>query len=787
MTPTKTSANSADLPAYRDPSLSLQERVTDLMIRMTLEEKIAQLYCVGRAVEMEGILFHPDGSLDREKMAALFCNGICQLGRPSQKRSPRAAAELTNAIQQYLVDETRLGIPALFNEEGLHGLMGLGATSFPQAIALASTWDTALVEQVFTAVARETRTRGGNYIYTPVLDLARDPRWGRVEETFGEDPYLVTRLGVAAIFGLQGRQRPIDAEHVIAVAKHFAVHGQPEGGANAAPGNISERVIREQFLPPFEAAVKEAHVEAVMASYNEIDGIPAHINPWLLDQVLRQEWGYPGFVTSDGFAVPQLLSIHHVADQPGEAARMALLAGVDCEVPQGVCYPSLLQQYIAGKVSEAAIDRAVRRILRAKFLLGLFDQLPYVDPDEAERVANCAEHRQLALQAARQSIILLKNEGSLLPLDRGTLRSIAVIGPTAFDLHLGGYSEDPGCGVTLLEGIRQAAGEQITVSYAEGCRISTATNDWRGWAENEVQLPDPGEDDERIAEALRLASEVDLVVLTLGENESTCREAWWFNHLGDRDELNLLGRQEELARKVLATGKPVVVVLTNGRPLTVHYLAENAPAILECWYLGQEGGTALGEVLFGEINPSGKLPVTFPRSVGQLPVYYYQKPSARRGYLFASRDPLYPFGYGLSYTQFAYGDLRLSPAKIALGETTRVQIEVTNTGSRSGDEIVQLYIRDQVSSITRPVKELKDFRRVSLMPGETQVVAFELTPEKMASLDQNMQWRVEPGLFDVMVGGSSVETLNAVLEVEGDLHSGAGIGIIGDINPRSGE
>jgi beta-glucosidase len=741
--------------------------VTDLIIRMTLEEKIAQLYCVGRAAEMTGILFQPDGSLDREKMATLFRHGICQLGRPSQKRPPRLAAELTNAIQQYLAEETRLGIPALFNEEGLHGLMGMGATSFPQAIALASTWDTLLAEQIFTVVARETRARGSNYVYTPVLDLARDPRWGRVEETFGEDPYLVTRMGVAAIHGLQGRQRPIDAQHVIAVAKHFAVHGQPEGGANAAPGNISERVIREQFLPPFEAAVKEAHVEAVMASYNEIDGVPSHINPWLLDQVLRQEWGYPGFVTSDGFAISQLLTVHHVADQPGDAARMALLAGVDCEVPQGLCYPSLLQQCLTGKVPEAAIDRAVRRILRAKFLLGLFDQTPYVDPDEAEWIANCPEHRQLALQAARESIVLLKNESGFLPLDRLALRSIAVIGPTAAGLHLGGYAEDPGCGVTFLEGIRRAAGEQITVSYAEGCRISTATNDWRGWAEDAVLLPDSAEDDQRIAEALRLAGEVDLVVLAVGENESTCREAWWFNHLGDRDALDLLGRQEELARKVLETGKPVVVVLTNGRPLTIHYLAQHAPAILECWYLGQEGGTALGEVLFGEVNPSGKLPVTFPRSIGQLPVYYYQKPSAQRGYLFSSTDPLYPFGYGLSYTQFSYSNLRLLPEKIGIGETAYAQIQVSNTGGRAGDEIVQLYIRDQVSSITRPVKELKDFRRISLSAGETQVIEFMLTPEKLASLDHNMQWRVEPGLFDVMVGGSSVDTLNAVLEVAG--------------------
>ncbi len=754
-----------NLPLYRNPDLPVEERVADLLGHMTLEEKVAQLYCVGRVVEMTGVLFDEEGNLLPEKMADLCRYGVGQIGRPAQRRSPRAAAELTNAIQQYLAGETRLGIPALFNEEGLHGLMATGSTSFPQAIALASTWDEALVEAVYTAVAREARVRGSNYLYTPVLDLARDPRWGRTEETFGEDPYLVSRLGVAAIRGLQGRGPKIDQDHVIACAKHFAVHGQPESGLNSAPGNISERIIREEFLPPFQAAVIQAGVQAVMAAYNEIDGIPAHINRWLLQKVLRDEWGFQGFVTSDGFGVPQLVALHHVAVDQEQAARLAIEAGVDVEVPQGICYSTLLGQVRGGAVTIKTIDQAVGRLLRAKLRLGLLDETPYVDPNEAERVTNCPEHRQLALKAAHEAIILLKNEANLLPLDADRLRSIAVIGPNAGDLHLGGYSEDPGRGISVYEGIRQKVGDRMQVAYAEGCRITEGKQGYTAWHEDEVTLSDPADDTPRIAEAARLAQNSDVAILVIGGNEGTCREGWWFNHIGDRDDLNLLGRQEELVQAVLATGTPTVVVLLNGRPLTINFVAENVPAILEGWYLGQEGGLAIADVLFGDVNPSGKLPLTFPRSVGQLPVYYYHKPSAKRGYLFTKTEPLYPFGYGLSYTTFAYNNLRLVPEKIAPDGQVLVQVDVTNTGQRAGDEIVQLYIHDQVSSVTRPVKLLKDFHRLSLVPGETKTVEFLLTPDKLACLGQDMQWRVEPGLFEVMVGSSSERVDSVTLEV----------------------
>jgi beta-glucosidase len=736
---------------------------------MTLEEKIAQLYCHGRVPEMKEQLLDEQGRPDWNKIKEHFPYGMGQIGRPSCDLAPRQSAELTNAIQRHLYENTRLGIPALFNEEGLHGLMGIGATSFPQAIALASTWDEDLVERVYTAIALETFSRGSNYIYTPVLDLARDPRWGRVEETFGEDPYLVSRLGVAAIHGLQGKSRALGYGRVMATAKHFAVHGQPEGGQNAAPGNVSERIIRQEFLPPFKTAVQEAGVMAVMASYNEVDGIPVHTHRWLLETVLRKEWGFDGLVTSDGMGVGQLVMLHGVAADEAEAAKQAIEAGVDVEVPVGLCYPSLLEQVQEGRVSLATIDRAVANLLRAKFALGLMDHLPpFVDPDQAVEINNCAEHRALALEAASKAIVLLKNDGDLLPFDPQKINKLAVIGPNAATLNLGGYSQDPRRGFSLLQGLQHEYGQQIDIAYAEGCRLTKGFQDWRLWHQDSVELSDPDEDEQRIADAVALAQRSDAVVLAIGGNEGTCREGWWFDHLGDRDSLALLGRQEELVEAVLAAGKPTVAVLINGRPLTIERIANKLTAILECWYLGQEGGIAIAQALFGAVNPGGKLTITFPRSVGQLPVYYYHKPSAKRGYLFAESAPLYPFGHGLSYTSFEYSDLKITPSHITASQTTRVKVSLKNCGRSAGDEVVQLYIRDRISTITRPVKELRGFKRVHLKSGETRRVSFNLTPQMLAALDEHMQPYLEPGIFDVMVGGSSVEHLTTQLAVRED-------------------
>ncbi|HEV7893274.1 MAG TPA: glycoside hydrolase family 3 N-terminal domain-containing protein [Pyrinomonadaceae bacterium] len=752
-------------PDYKNARLPVERRVADLLGRMTLEEKVAQLVCLWGARPQVGP--QTDFSADRgdfspQQAAVVMKHGIGQIARQRERKDPREAARFANALQKWLVENTRLGIPAIFHDEILHGLMAPKATSFPTPIALASSWDTELVRRVFTAAALETRARGSHFVLGPNLDLAREPRWGRTEETYGEDPYLVSRMGVAVIRAIQGEGPNVDDEHVIATAKHFAAHGQPEGGTNIAPVNVSERSLREYFLPSFEAAVKEAHVMSVMASYNEIDGVPSHANRWLLGKVLRQEWGFDGMVASDYYGIPQLEQLHHVAADKAEAARLALEAGVDAELPDPDCFQTLIQLMRDGKVSEALIDRAVTRNLRAKFLLGLFEN-PYVDAERAARVTDSAEHRALAAEAARRSITLLKNDNNLLPLDRRALKSIAVIGPNAARAHLGGYTDPtPARGVSVLEGVTKKVGANVKVNYAEGCKITKEGGDW--WADAS-HPSDPAEDERLIAQAVEAAKASDVALVVVGGNEDTNKEGWADNHLGDRDSLDLVGRQNDLVKAILATGKPTVVMLINSGPLSVTYVAENVPAILEGFYLGEETGTGVADVLFGDYNPSCKLPVSFPRTVGQLPIYYNHKPTAKRGYLYTSKEPLFPFGFGLSYTTFEYSNLKVSPAQIGPGGRAQVTVTVTNTGRRAGEEVVQLYIRDVVSSVTRPVKELKDFARVSLAPGESKTVTFTLTPDKLAFYDLNMERTVEPGTFDIMVGTSSAKYQTARLEV----------------------
>jgi beta-glucosidase-like glycosyl hydrolase len=756
-------AEQAARPDYLNPQLPVERRVADLLGRMKLEEKVAQTHALWQG---KRLIEDEKGDFSPEKAEAVLRNGIGEITRPSEGKGPRENALFSNAIQKYLIEHTRLGIPAILHEESLHGFAARGATSFPQAIALASTWDPDLVEKVFGVAALEIRSRGGEQALTPVLDVARDPRWGRTEETYGEDPYLVSRIGVACVRGFQGAGPMIDREHVIATVKHFAVHGQPESGTNAAPGNYSERIIREAFLPSFEAAIREGGALAVMASYNEIDGVPSHANRWLLDEVLRREWGFQGFVVSDYFGIEQLMSLHHIVGNLEDAGRTALEAGVDLELPDIQCYGSLAGQVRSGRISEAILDRAVARILRAKFLLGLFEN-PYVDPDRAERVNNSPEHRALALQAAREAVILLKNENHLLPLNRDQIHTLAVIGPNAAECHLGGYSEDPGRTVSILEGIRTKVGGSLRVTYAEGCKITgNFKNSVTSWSEDKVEPPDPAADEAEIVEAARVAKGADVAVVVMGGNEQTSREAWSETHLGDRDDLSLLGRQNDLVRAVVATGTPTVVILINGRPLAINEVDEKAPAILEGWYLGEETGTAIADILFGDANPAGRLPITFPRSVGDLPDFYNYKPSARRGYLFTKRGPLFPFGYGLSYTTFKYGDPKLEPEKIGTDGSATVVVDVTNTGEVAGDEVAELYIRDEVSSVTRPVKELKGFRRVHLAPGERRTLRFVLSPAELSFWNQEMKRVVEPGVFEVMVGPNSVNLKTVKLEVQ---------------------
>jgi beta-glucosidase len=743
-------------PAYRNSQLAIEDRVADLLSRMPLEEKVGEL----APSRGPAHVIDPTGTFTDETASAT----LNRWWDPALEFTPKRAAILHNALERYSREKTRLGIPQLFMGEALHGFMEYGSTSFPQAIGLASTWDPALVKQVFTAAGQEAGAVGVGQVFTPVLDLARDPRWGRTEETYGEDPYLVSRMAVAAVTGLQGDEFFIGRDHVMATMKHFAVHGQPEGGTNTAPGNYSERVIRENFLVPFEAAVKEGRVGSVMASYNEIDGIPAHINHWLLDKVLRREWGFQGFVTSDGAGLQMLVETHHVAATKADAARLAIAAGVDYDLSDGSVYRTLLEQVRDGIVPQAELDRAVSRLLAAKFRLGLFDN-PFVDPDAAERVTNSPEHRKLALKAAQETIVLLKNEKNLLPLDLNKLKTIAVIGPNADELHLGGYSRNPVNGVPILKGIQERVGSKAKVVYAEGCRFTNKHQDWRGWFDDNVGLVDPATQQEKISQAVAVAKGADVAILVVGENESSNREAWSEQHRGDRDSLDLLGAQNELVRQIVETGTPTVVLLINGRPLSINYIAERVPAILEGWYLGEEGGTAAAGVLFGDVSPGGKLPITFPHSVGDLPDFYNHKPSDNRSYAFSTREPLFPFGYGLSYTTFKFGNLHVEPSRILPGGSAKVAVDVTNTGNREADEVAEMYIHQRVASVTRPVMALKGFQRISLKPNEMRTVEFLITPDALSLLDADMHKVVEPGAFDIMVGPSSVETQKVTLTV----------------------
>lgn len=752
------SAGKTKPPAYQNPKLTPERRTKDLLARMTLEEKAAQMICIWR--RKAETLVDADGQFDEAKARAAFKkgHGLGQVGRLSDAGNgldARRMAEVANSIQRYFLEESRLGIPVIIHEECLHGHAAIGGTSFPQPIGLGATFDPDLVESLYAMTALETRARGAHQALTPVVDVARDPRWGRVEETFGEDPFLVSRMGIAAVRGFQGDGTFLKKTRVIATLKHFAAHGQPESGMNCAPANVSERVLRETFLYPFEQAIRHGGAISVMPSYNEIDGVPSHANRWLLRHVLRNEWGFQGYTVSDYYAIWELsyrpdTHGHFLAKDKKEACALAVAAGVNIELPEPDCYLHLVELVRKGVLRESQLDELVAPMLLWKFRLGLFDD-PYVDPEHAAAVAGCHAHRAWALQAARETVTLLKNEGALLPLDVRAIQTIAIIGPNADRPMLGGYSGQPAHCSTVLGGIRARVPKTVKVLYSEGCGITQPGS----WNQDEVLPSDPAEDRKLIAAAVRTARQADVLVLAIGGNQQTSREAWSLKHMGDRTSLDLIGRQNDLVCALLAVGKPVVVLLFNGRPLSIRDVAESVPAILECWYPGQETGTAIAEILFGDINPSGKLPITIPRSVGHLPAYYNHKPSARRGYLFDDVSPLFAFGFGLSYTTFEFSPPRLSKTRIRRDGSTRLSVEVTNTGTRQGAEIVQLYIRDLVSSVTRPVKELKGFRRVVLQPGETCTVIFEITAELLAFWDVNMRFTVEAGDFELMTGNSS--------------------------------
>jgi len=771
------SAQESAKAIYKDPNAAIPDRVSDLLSKMTVEEKVMQLESNWNLPSFGSFklpTIFDQAPLNEVMVKKMAGNGLgtftfLEEFTGSIPANPRLAAQHRNLLQSWVMKNTRLGIPILFHGEDLHGAVTPGATSFPAPVGLGSTWDPDLLEKMFTTVALETRASGNVLGLGPVLDLSRDPRFGRVEEMYSEDPYLVGQLGIAAVTGLQGKSDLLDGNHVYATTKHF-IHGQPENGTNAGPSDFSERTMRSVFLYPFEQVIKNTHVAAVMPSYNDTGGgIPSHANPWLLKEVLRKEWGFTGLTTSDYLAIEQLASLQHVAVNPAAAGLLAFRSGVDMELPTPSAYPALVSAVQTGKVSEKDLDISVGRVLAAKFRAGLFEH-PYVDEGRAVAEVGNKEHAKLARQVADEAIVLLKNQGNILPLNPAKLRTVAVIGPNGKKTRLGGYSAVPPYYVSVVDGIQRRVGTGVKVLYAEGCRISepdTAPN-LNTFAPYEA--PKEETDQKLLQEAVETAKSADVIVLALGGNEVVSRES--IGNIGgpkpaygDSDTIELPGRQNELVHEIAKLGKPMVAVLLNGKAYAIEQLASEVPGIIEGWYLGQETGNAIADVMFGDVNPSGHLPVTIARNVGQLPVYYYKTAAARRGYVFHENTPLFPFGFGLSYTTFSFGKPSLDHDQISATAATKVSIAVTNSGSRAGDQVVQLYVHHPVSSVVQPVIALREFKRVHLEPGASTTVSFEIGPDQLAIWDTQMKKIVEPGPIDILLGASSAETSSVRLMI----------------------
>jgi beta-glucosidase len=755
----------AQQPAYKNKNLLPDERAKDLLARMTLDEKVMQLQCFWI---QKAKLVNDKGVFDEAKAKDVIKNGLGELARLNENEGPislgyhpKEAAVLYNSIQKYFIEKTRLGIPVMVHEESLHGQQTQDATNFPIPIGLASTWNENLMTEIFSNVAEEVRARGGQHVLAPVIDIVRDPRWGRTEETLGEDPFLTARLAIAQIKAYQGSNNYLGKNNVAVTLKHFGVHGQSEGGLNVSPSNIDERTAREVFFKPFEACIKEAQPMSVMACYNEIFGLPAHINKYLLTGILRKEWGFKGLVVSDYFAIKDVQTLHKVTPLIDEAGLLAFKAGVDMETPDPDGFVNIKKMVNEGKITMKELDEKVNRILITKFRMGLFDN-PYVDADKAEAIVGSTQKRAMAYKAAQEAMVLLKNDNNFLPLDKKAIKTIALIGPNADKCLLGGYSSNPRVRISPLQAIKEKYGSSINVLYAEGVKITDKNN----WFADTINMADNGDVKAKIAEAVAIAKQADVVVLFVGGNESTSREGWGGNHLGDLPTLELLNGQNELINEIAATGKPLCAFVNSGPPLSISNLVSKVPAIVQCWYLGQESGYAMADVLFGEVNPSGKLPVSFPRTVGHIPAYYNYKPSARRGYnLGFEVTPLFAFGHGLSYTNFEYGKPQLSNNTIKKNGTAIISVEVKNTGNRKGAEVVQMYIRDEFASVPRPVKELKGFKKIMLEPGQSQTVTFTIVPELLSFYDVNMKWIVEPGDFTIMIGTASDKTQSVSLKV----------------------
>ncbi|MEO3406696.1 glycoside hydrolase family 3 N-terminal domain-containing protein [Mucilaginibacter sp. CAU 1740] len=737
---------------YKNPKAPVAERVKDLLARMTLEEKVGQM-------SMNSL---------KSSMQNTIAYGVCE----SPFTNIHDIAALSISAKKYAKEKTRLGIPPIQIGECLHGQLAAGATIFPQAIAQGSTWNPALIEKMGSVIAYEASSSGVDQALSPLFDLIRDPRYGRNEECYAEDPYLVSRMVTSFVIGMQGDPAQtingIGKDKVMCTAKHFAAYSIPVAGINLAPASVGERELRSMFLPPFKDAVQKANIYALMPAYNEIDGVPAHANKWLLQTILRQEWGFKGYVFSDYEGLKHLYTFHHIAKDAEGAAPIGLNAGVDLEAPSSDVYGKIIELVKAGKVQEAQIDSAVARILTIKFKAGLFEKaLP--DTSALKKRVHTPDHIALSQQIAEESIILLKNEKQLLPLNINNLKSLAVIGPNANQVQYGDYSStrDSRSGTTVLDGIKQLVGNKVKVNYAKGCALS-------------------GSDKSGFDDAVATAKNSDAVVVVLGTTSVVFSGVGWNGHAPESEpkdpftcgegydvtDINPDGVQRELLQEVYKTGKPVILVLVHGRPQSISWEKENIPAIVEAWYPGERGGNAIANILFGKVNPSGRLTVSIPQSTGHIPVFYNHVASNKgfyhnsgspekpgQDYVFSSPDVLFPFGYGLSYTAFKYSNMQLSATSFGKGQEVTVSVDVTNSGSMEGKEIVQMYLGNKVNSVTTPVMALKGFDKIGLKPGETKTAKFTVKPDDIAIWNNDMKLVTEPGAFDVMIARSAEDVV----------------------------
>ena len=746
-------------PPYKDSALEVELRVKDLLGRMTLEEKISQM----NMLSLSALELDENEVVDVSSLENLF-QGKSIGCLESPFIGVDQIAKLSEAADSYLRSKTRLGIPAIQIAECLHGQLAFGATIFPQAIAQGSTWNPDLIQKMSSVIAEEASLSGVDQALSPLFDLARDPRYGRVEECYGEDPFHVAEMGKAFVIGMQGdpefTKNQIPDNKLMCTAKHFVAYSSPIAGINLGPNNVGPRDLRDLHMYPFKKVIQEANIYSVMPAYNEVNGIPMHSNEYLMKDILRGELGFKGYVFSDYEAIWMLEHFHKVTHNKAETAIETIKAGIDLEAPKPYAFSELAELVKTGKIDSALINQAVSNILTAKFKAGLFDK-PYTAPHKVSDLIHTQKSKFLAREIAEESIILLKNEADLLPLDVSKLRSIAVIGPNADQVQYGDYSatKDNASGVTLLEGIKNRVNKGVKVNYAQGCTIT-------------------GLDDGDIPAAVAAAEQSDVVVLVIGGTSMTLSGIGWGKEIPgdfatsgegfDRTDLTPPGVQPELIRAIYKTGKPIVLVMVHGRAYSIAWEKEHIPAIVEAWYPGEEGGNAIARILFGDVNPSGKLPVTVPKSVGHLPSFYNTKPSGKgfyykrgtrekpgRDYVFSSPDPLFPFGHGLSYTEFEYSDLNVEDTKLDMDGSLHITVNIKNIGEMTGKEVVQIYINDMVSSVTTPIKVLKEFRKVELLPAQTSMLNFVIPIEELGLWDKDMLYGVEPGEFEIMVGSSS--------------------------------